>query len=82
MSKRLQVVVGEPELRRFRKAARDAGLTLSEWARQALRSVAGREPGRDPVAKLAALQRATGHAFPAPDIERMLEEIETGHRAE
>lgn len=49
MSKRLQVVLDEEELREIQEA------------------------------KLAAIQAATRHAFPAPEIEAMLAEIERGY---
>jgi hypothetical protein len=36
MSKRLQVVLREADLERYERSAKAAGLTLSEWARQAM----------------------------------------------
>ncbi len=79
MSKRLQVVLEDAELRSFRRAARRAGVTLSEWVRQTLRR-AERETGTGSVdAKLDAIARAGEHAFPAPDIEQMNAEIERGY---
>jgi DNA-binding transcriptional MerR regulator len=80
MSTRLQVVVDDAELRRFRRAAKAAGMTLSEWARQALRGAERRQSSADPAAKLAAVRSATRHGFPAPDIDQMLEEVEHGYR--
>ncbi|MDZ4693701.1 MAG: hypothetical protein SGI86_01020 [Deltaproteobacteria bacterium] len=44
MSKRLQVVMDEAELRGYERAARAAGVPLSEWVRRALRDA------RNPVA--------------------------------
>jgi hypothetical protein len=80
MSTRLQVVVEDAELRRFRRAAKASGLTLSEWARQALRSAERLHSSDAPGPKLAAVRAAARHAFPAPDIDQMLEEIEQGYR--
>ena len=80
MSKRLQVVVDDAELRRFQRAARAVGLTLSEWARQVLRHAETAASPADRGRKLAALRASTAHAFPAPDIDQMLDEIERGYR--
>lgn len=73
------MVVEDEELRRFQQAARDQGLTLSEWARQALRRTERGAAVGDPAAKVAVLRAATLHAFPAPDVEQMLSEIERGY---
>lgn len=80
MSKRLQVVVDDAELRRFQKAARSVGLTLSEWARQVLRRAERESSSTDPGRKLAAVRAAALSSFPAPDIEEMLAEIEQGYQ--
>jgi len=80
MSKRLQVVVNDDELRAFEETASVLRLTLSEWVRQTLRK-AERDVSRGDVeAKLAAIRRAAEYPdrFPAPDIEQMLQEIEGG----
>ena len=79
MSKRLQVVVGEADFARYEETARSLGLTLSEWARQVLRSAAAEVSRGDVDAKRAALERAARFSFPAPDIEEMLSEIERGY---
>lgn len=79
MSKRLQVVVSEADLRHFEESARGRGLTVSEWVRQALRN-AERETALGPVEhKLAAVRAAVSHVFPAPDIDDMNAEIENGY---
>ena len=79
MSKRLQVVVEDAELRRFQRAARKGGLTLAEWVRQALRQAERNNAPGDPGRKLEAVRAATQHAFPAPEIDEMLDEIEQGY---
>lgn len=79
MSTRLQVVVDEAELARFRRAARERGVTVSQWAREALRAAESAAPRGEPAAKLAAIRGATRHEFPAPDIDAMLAEIERGY---
>jgi hypothetical protein len=79
MSIRLQVVLEEDELAEIQEAARRQRLTVSEWVRQALRVARRQEPLRDREAKLAAIRSATRHAFPAPEIDSMLAEIERGY---
>jgi len=79
MSKRLQVVIDESELGRFQRAAQARGLTLATWVRQALRVAEAQGASGDLDSKLAAVRAASGHAFPAPDIEVMLAEIERGY---
>ncbi|MBA2327887.1 MAG: antitoxin [Actinobacteria bacterium] len=72
----------DAELERYEETARSLGLTLSEWARQVLRSAASSVSRSDIDAKRAAVERATTHSFPAPDIEEMLVEIERGYADE
>ncbi len=79
MSKRLQVLLEEPELREIQRAARAHRMTVAEWVRQALRAARRREPASDPKRKLAAVRAAARHSFPTADIEQMLAEIETGY---
>jgi hypothetical protein len=79
MSKRLQIVVDDDDARRFEECAKGEGLTLSSWARQALRAAEREVSMGDPDRKLAAIRAAYHHAFPAPDIATMLEEIERGY---
>jgi hypothetical protein len=78
MSKRLQVVMDESELRKYRRAARRAGMTLSEWVRQELRRAAREVSDGDVELKLAAIRRAVSlpDPVPAPEIDQMLKEIE------
>jgi len=79
MSKRLQVVVEDSEFGRFQRAARARGLTLATWVRQALRVAEAQGSSGDLDSKLAAVRAASGYAFPAPDIDVMLAEIERGY---
>lgn len=80
MSKRLQVVLKDPEYREIQRAARSRNMSVSEWVRQALAVVRRSEPSRSVEKKLAAIRAAARFEFPAPDIEQMLEEIESGYR--
>jgi hypothetical protein len=79
MSKRLQVLLEEPELREIRRAARAQRMTVAEWVRQALRAARRRQPIVDPRKKMEAIRAAARHSFPVGDIEQMLAEIESGY---
>jgi hypothetical protein len=79
MSKRLQVVVDDAEYRDLQKAARRRGLTVSQWVREAIRSLRRLEPSTDAARKLSAVREGVRHSYPAPDIDRMLAEIERGY---
>lgn len=79
MSKRLQVILDDRELREIRQAARRSGLTVSEWVRRAMRQAQRTTTDRDPARKLAVIRAASSHSFPTAGIEQMLNEIETGY---
>jgi hypothetical protein len=78
MSKRLQVLLDEPELREIERAARAQRTTVAEWVRQALRAACQRESSTDERRKLAAIRAAARHTFPTGDMDQMLAEIESG----
>lgn len=80
MSIRLQVVMDEEEVGRYRRLATRGGVTLSEWVRQKLRLAARDETSGSVDRKLAAIRAAARHDFPTADIDRMLREIEAGYR--
>lgn len=80
MSKRLQVVLDDIELKSFQKLASQQGLALSEWVRQTLRRAKRMETVASSDKKVAAIRAATRHDFPAPEIDEMLREIERGYR--
>lgn len=79
MSKRLQVILDDAELREIQRAARARRMTVAEWVRQALRAARRREPLTDPSKKLEAVRAAARYAFPSGDIAQMLGEIERGY---
>jgi hypothetical protein len=79
MSKRLQVLLEDSELKEIQQTARRNKMTVAEWVRQTLRSARRREPNDDRARKLQAIQEATRHRFPAGSIEEMLAEIERGY---
>jgi len=79
MSKRLQVLLDEAELREVQKAARRDRVTTAEWVRRALRAARRARPLTGTGRKLHVVRLAARHAFPAPDIDQMLAEIERGY---
>ncbi len=79
MTKRLQVLLDDEELREFQAIAKRQHLTLAEWVRQALRAATRGEPRRDASAKLRLIRDAVGGSAPSPDIDQMLAEIEQGY---
>lgn len=78
MSTRLQVIVSEDELSSLRQAARRTGLTVSEWARRALRRARDEQAGPTAESRLRALERALACNHPTGDIDEMLADIERG----
>lgn len=79
MTKRLQVLLPDDELRAIQRLARRDRLTTAEWVRQRLREAREERARPDIAAKLAAIQAAYRVEAPAPDIEQMLAEIERGY---
>jgi hypothetical protein len=80
VTKRLQVLLDDPEWREIQRAARARRLTIAEWVRQALRAARKQQPTGDVDRKLEAVRAAARYAFPTADIEQMLEQIESGYR--
>ena len=64
MSKRLQVLLDEDELREIQRIARTRRMTVAEWVRQALRSAGQSEPLREASKKLEVVRAAARHSFP------------------
>jgi hypothetical protein len=81
MSKRLQVLLEESELRELQETARREGMPLSEWVRRALRDAQASEPEGDIERKLRVVRAATKYNLPTADIDQMLVEIERGYSA-
>jgi predicted DNA-binding ribbon-helix-helix protein len=79
MSKRLQVLLEESELKKIQQIARRKGMTVAEWVRQTLRAARSQEPVITSARKIKVLEAALKHHFPAGDIENMLDEIEQGY---
>jgi hypothetical protein len=79
MTKRLQVLFDDDELRDLQRIARRHRMTTAEWVRRSLRAAREAESGLDVGQKLAAVRAAAAHAFPTAEIEAMLEETERGY---
>jgi hypothetical protein len=80
MSKRLQVLLPDPEMEEIRRLARRERLTVGEWVRRKLREARLRQPVHEPQVKLKAVRKAAEYSFPTADVEQMLAEIERGYQ--
>jgi hypothetical protein len=78
MIKRLQVLLDEDELSEIQRVARRHRLTTAEWVRRSLREARDADGAASTTDKLAAIRRASAHAFPTGDIETLLDDIERG----
>ena len=79
MTKRLQVLFDEAELRELRRIARTRRVTVAAWVRQVVRDARRREPLGEAAAKTAAVRAAVRHAFPTADPDQMEAEIARGY---
>jgi hypothetical protein len=79
MSKRLQVLVDDAEMKELQRIARRYRVTVAEWVRQALRAARRQEPQGDAKRKLDVVRAAVSHAFPSGPVEDMLAEVERGY---
>ena len=79
MTKRLQVILQDPEYREIQKMARSRRMSLAEWVRQALELARRREPLGTTGKKLDVIRAAAQHDYPTGDIDTMLAEIEKGY---
>jgi hypothetical protein len=81
MSKRLQVLLEERELKEIQRIARGQRVTVAEWVRRALRNARLQEPLGDAGRKLEAVRAGALHDYPTGEIDAMLDEIERGYIA-
>ena len=79
MTKRLQVILQDPEYRDIQRIARARHMSLAEWVRQALQLARRREPVGDIGKKLDVIRAGAKHDYPTADIDTMLAEIERGY---
>ena len=82
MSKRLQVILADDELREIQRLARQQRTTVAEWVRRALRAMRQRQPSESGEKKIQAIRAAVRHAFPTADIQVMLNQIESDYPKE
>lgn len=80
MSKRLQVILDDKEMRDVQRTAKRQQMTVAEWVRQALRAARREVPLADAKKKLGVVRSATRHEFPTGDIDQMLQEIDQGYQ--
>ena len=81
MTIRLQVAMDEAGLADYRRLAESEGMTLAEWVQQKLRRASREEPTADVARKLAAVRAGADNVFPAPGVDQILAEIESGYRS-
>lgn len=79
MSKRLQVILQDPEYRDIQRVARARHMSIAEWVRQALDEACREQPLGDLQKKIDAVRQASKHQFPSGEIDQMLSEIEAGY---
>jgi hypothetical protein len=79
MSKRLQVILQDPEYRDIQRVARSRHMSIAEWVRQALDVARRKEPMGNMSKKLEAVRLAAKSQYPSGDIDSMLREIESGY---
>ncbi len=79
MSKRLQVVLDDAELREIKRVARRNRMTVAEWVRQALRAARRRQAAAPAERKLHVVREAVRHEYPTGEIDEMLGDIERGY---
>ena len=79
MSKRLQVILKDPEYREIQRAARSRRMSIAEWVRQALDLARRQEPAGGVSKKIEVIRAAAQHEYPVSDIDGVLAEIERGY---
>jgi len=82
MTKRLQVLLQDPDYKEIQLMARSRHMSIAEWVRQALEMARRREPMGGVGKKLEAIRAAARHEFPVSDIGGILAEIEKGYMPE
>jgi hypothetical protein len=79
MSKRLQVILDDDEMKEIEALARTRKMTVSGWVRTALREARNRFPQGAGDRKIQVVRAAIRHEFPTADMDTMLAEIESGY---
>ena len=78
-TKRLQVILKDPEYREIQRVARSRHMSIAEWVRQALDLARRRDPVGGVSKKLEVTRAAAQHDYPVSAIDDMLAEIEKGY---
>lgn len=81
MSKRLQVLLKDPEYQEIRQAAQARNMSVAEWVRRTLGQARHNESSGSVDKKIEAIRVAARFEFPTSDINQMLAEIERGYAA-
>jgi predicted 2-oxoglutarate/Fe(II)-dependent dioxygenase YbiX len=81
MSKRLQVILDDDDMKAITTLARKQKMTVSSWVRATIREARTRHPQISGDRKIQVVRAATGHDFPTSDLDRMLAEIESGYHS-
>ena len=79
VTKRLQVLLDDPEWREIQKVARAVRMTVAEWVRQTLRAARRTISTGDVDIRLGAIRTAARHEFPTADVDQMNAEIAQGY---
>lgn len=79
MTKRLQVIIQDPDYQEIQLVARARSMSIAEWVRQALDKARRQEPVGGIGKKLDAIRAAARHEYPSGDIGKILAEIERGY---
>jgi hypothetical protein len=80
MTKRLQVLLDDDELAEIQAVARRRHQTTAAWVREALRVARDTASYPETGRKLHVVREAVSHAYPAGEIDEMLDEIDSGYR--
>jgi hypothetical protein len=79
MSKRLQVILSDEDMRDVQRMARLQKTTVADWVRRALHAARNRQPMKEAEKKIHVIRAAARASFPAAGIREMLAEIESGY---
>ena len=82
MTKRLQVLLDEEELAEIQRLARRRHQTTAAWVRDALRVARDTSAYPETGRKLHVVREAMSHAYPAGEVDDMLDEIDSGYRGD
>ena len=81
MSKRLQVILDDDEMKAIVAIAQNRSMTVSGWVRAVLREARSRHPQIAGDRKIQAVRAAIRHTYPTADADQMLAEIESGYQS-